>query len=613
MDDKPAAGSADQARAVDTRIPPAGAEDLELLLDPHERQGVLDGRIVVSEWAGGIDQERAEVPSVRIGRRWFTLVWLVPITAVALLVAIAAAQQLRTYDWMRSFIDRYPGTSAAYVPELHSGFPWWLRWQHFFNLVFMIFIVRAGLQILADHPRLYVSSGCRPGTEWMRMRGPVPADRMDPSDAERIWTAKNDSVALPRWLGLPGFRHSIGLARWWHFTFDFLWLVNGVVFFVLLFATGQWERLVPRSLDVFPNALSTAIQYASLDFPANKGFLYYNGLQILAYFLTVFVAAPLAFVTGLLQSPAVAARLGTGHGPLNRQIARTVHFCVLAWMICFIAFHTVMVFVTGFVGNLNHITLGTDTDSYWALAIYGAWMAIVVILWLWASPFTIRHPRTVQRVGATAVGWIKGLMEWGDPKATYSESDISPYFWANGEKPESDEYARLRDGGWEDFSLRIEGLVSTPLVLTYDQIKAMPKHEQITQHYCIQGWSGIAKWGGVAMADILDLVQPLPEARWVVFYSFAEGPETPGTGRYYDCHKIEHMRRATSILAYEMNGEPLTETYGAPLRLRNEMELGFKQVKWIQAVELVADFDHLGVGQGGYNEDQEFFGYRVPI
>ena len=114
------------------------------------------------------------------------------------------------------------------------------------------------------------------------------------------------------------------------------------------------------------------------------------------------------------------------------------------------------------------------------------------------------------------------------------------------------------------------------------------------------------------MADILDVVRPLPAARWVVFYSMADGSD-PGAGRYYDCHRIEHMRHPMALLAYEMNDAPLTETHGAPLRLRNEVELGFKQVKWIGSIEFVESFEHIGKGHGGYNEDHEYFGYRMPI
>ena len=76
---------------------------------------------------------------------------------------------------------------------------------------------------------------------------------------------------------------------------------------------------------------------------------------------------------------------------------------------------------------------------------------------------------------------------------------------------------------------------------------------------------------------------------------------------------IENMRHELTILAYEMNGKPVSVLHGAPLRLRCENELGFKMVKWIVAIEFVRDFADLGAGQGGYNEDHEFYGYRMPI
>lgn len=574
---------------------------------------MLGRHINLADWSGGIPQEQARIPDIRVGRKWISTLWLLPIGVAGLLVAVAIAQQLRHYGWMHNFIDTYPGTSRTYAPAVTGGFPAWTRWQHLFNIVFMMFLIRAGIQILADHPRLYLNSGCRPGSEWFRMRDPVPEDRMDQSDAARVWTAKDDSVSLPKWLGIPGFRHSIGLARWWHFSFDLLWLINGLAFYVLIFSTGEWRRIVPRSWTVFPNALSTGIQYASLDFPANEGFTNYNGLQIIAYFSTIFVFAPLAFVTGLLQAPAVAARFGFGRGVFNRQVARTVHFAVLLWMLFFIAIHTVMVFMTGLVGNLNHIVFGTNTQSYWALAIYLVAMVVLIALWLIASPITIRFPGAVQVVGRWTVGWVKALMEWAEPKATYSEKDISPYFWPNGRVPSSERYYQLQAANWKGWSLRIEGLVENSVTLSYDDLLAMPKRENITQHYCIQGWSGVAKWGGVPMSEILDLVRPLPSAHWVVFYSMADAGADPKEGHYYDCHKIAHMRASTCLLAYEMNDEPLNVTHGAPLRLRNEREIGFKQVKWIEGIEFVESFAHLGGGLGGAHEDFEFFGYRMPI
>lgn len=570
--------------------------------------------INVKSFAGGLPQNKAQLPQVRIGRRWYNTAFpLIVLGVVGLLVAVAIAQQLRQYDWMKDFIDTYPGTSTSYAAAVESGFPAWLRIQHLLNIFFMMFIIRAGWQILADHPRLYLNSGSRPGSDWLRIRGPIPEDRLDQSKPETVWTAKDDAVALPKWFGLPGIRHSIGLARWWHFSFNLLWLVNGIIFMILLFSTDQWQRIVPTSWEVFPNALSTAVQYASLDFPANEGYTNFNGLQIIAYFVTIFIAAPLAPITGLLQAPAVAAKLGTGAGPFNRQVARTVHFLVMCWFVFFIFVHTAMVFVTGLVGNLNHIVLGTNTDSYGPLIVYIIVMGIILVLWFAASPFTLRYPRIVQNVGTFLVGWIKALMEWSTPRAQYREKDISPYFWPNGAIPKSTEYAQLQADGWRDYTLKIGGLVDNPTMLTYQQLLDMPKHEQITQHFCIQGWSAVGKWGGVQMKEILEIVKPKPEAKWVVFYSFADGGEGPGHGRYYDCHKIEHMSRELTILAYEMNGERLGETHGAPVRLRNEDELGFKQVKWIESIEFVESFENIGWGHGGYNEDHEFFGYRMPI
>ena len=120
----------------------------------------------------------------------------------------------------------------------------------------------------------------------------------------------------------------------------------------------------------------------------------------------------------------------------------------------------------------------------------------------------------------------------------------------------------------------------------------------------------MAKWGGVSMATIIDLVKPRPEAKWVVFYSLGDGPDG---GLYYDPHPIRQMRNHLTMLAYEMNDAPLSYGHGAPLRLRNEIQLGFKQVKWLAGIDFVASFAKVGSGHGGYNPDHEFFGYRQSI
>ncbi|MCZ2154956.1 MAG: molybdopterin-dependent oxidoreductase [Bryobacterales bacterium] len=539
------------------------------------------------------------VPRIRIFSRWVNILWALPVGFLALLVTVAIAQELRTFPAVQAFIQTYPGDVDLAVT---SGFPLWLRLLHFFNLFLMFFIIRSGIQILADHPRVYWNRNCVPGSEWFRFQHEVPRDR--------LWTSKDDSVQVPRWLGLPGVRHTVGLARKWHFFVDLLWLTIGVIFYVLLFTSDQWKRLVPVSWDVFPQALSAALQYASLDFPPNHGWTRFNGLQQLTYFLTVFVMPFLALVSGLLQSPAISNKIGWVGRTFHRQVGRTIHFFVLCWFLLFIVCHVTMVFLTGLLVNLNHMFWGVDDAGIAGLLMFCAAMLLVAIAWFTASPVTIRHARWIQRVGEDAGGWLKGLGELWNPTNQFTEKDISPYFWANGTMPSSEEYDALAKRNFSDYSLRIDGLVEHPSVFSYDELKAFPRQEQITEHFCIQGWSGVAKWAGVPMRHILEKVKPRPEAQYVVFYSYADGAEG---GRYYDVHRLENMRHTLTILAYEMNGSPLSVVHGAPLRLRVENELGFKMVKWIEFIELVEDFRHIGAGCGGYNEDHEFYGYREPI
>jgi thiosulfate reductase cytochrome b subunit len=548
-----------------------------------------------------IAPQRAILPRIRIGQGWFNVLWLLPIGTAALMMLIALAQSLREIPAVELYIEVHPGIAQA-APSVEAGFPWWLRLQHFLNMLFMLFIMRSGLQILADHPRLYWRRDCTPGTEWLRFQKPAPSDR--------VWTSKDDSVSLPTWLGIPGLRHTVGLARWWHFSVNLLWTINGVVFFVLLFSTEQWRRLVPMTWEVFPAALSTAIQYASLNFPVDESWTRYNGLQQLSYFITVFVAAPVSIVTGLMQGPAISNRLGWFGRVFNRQAMRSIHFIAFCWFLVFIAAHVVMVFVTGIRANTNHMFAGVEDTSWSGFPWFVFAMTVLVIAWLAASPFTLKRARLVQRVGRLMTGWLKGIAERLDPRSQLREADISPFFWANGTLPNSTTFDDLAAGGFAGYRLRVGGLVDAPREFSLADLQAMPKQEQITTHFCIQGWSGVAKWGGAPMLHVMELVKPTPDARFAVFYSLADGADG---GRYYDVHKISNMSHELTILAYEMNGAPLTVLHGAPLRLRCENELGFKMVKWIAAIEFVSDFGDLGAGQGGYNEDHEFYGNRMPI
>jgi methionine sulfoxide reductase catalytic subunit len=568
------------------------------------RERLTKGEDVVDpkSWAGSVPAAFGIAPRLRIGaKRWFNLAWLVPIGWVLLLLGVGAAQVVRGVPVVEGFVRRYPGSEFAV--RFGTAMPAWVRAQHFLNLFFLTFIIRAGAQILADHPRLYWTRHSTPGKEWLRMQKQVP-------DAP-LWTAKQDSLTLPKHIGLPGLRHSIGLARWWHLGVDTLWLANGLVFYALLFASGEWRRIVPTSWRVFPDALSVALQYLSLRWPTDDSWIAYNGLQMIAYFITIFVAAPLALVTGLGMSPALSTRFHGLSRRLSIQTARSLHFLVLCWFLAFTFIHVTLVFATGVLRNLNHVYAGNDSRGWGGFGMFAVSMILLAVAWLAATPLTLRHPRWVQRVGYALIGPAQRLFEHLDAKpGTYTEKDVSPYFWHNGKYPETAEYRALFDGAFENYRLRIRGLVENPVELSLADLRALPRHQQITQHFCIQGWSGVAKWGGVSMRTVLELVKPKPEAKWVVFYSLGDGADG---GRYYDAHPIEQMRYHLTMLAYDMNDAPLSYGHGAPLRLRNEVQLGFKQVKWIAGIEFVANYADIGGGHGGYNEDHEFFGYRQSI
>jgi methionine sulfoxide reductase catalytic subunit len=568
------------------------------------RERLTKGEDIVDpkSWAGSVPAAFGIAPRLRIGaKRWFNLAWLVPIGWVLLLLGVGAAQVVRGVPVVEGFVRRYPGSEFAV--RFGTAMPAWVRAQHFLNLFFLTFIIRAGAQILADHPRLYWTRHSTPGKEWLRMQKQVP-------DAP-LWTAKQDSLTLPKHIGLPGLRHSIGLARWWHLGIDTLWLANGLVFYALLFASGEWRRIVPTSWRVFPDALSVALQYLSLRWPTDDSWIAYNGLQMIAYFITVFVAAPLALVTGLGMSPALSTRFHGLSRRLSIQTARSLHFLVLCWFLAFTFIHVTLVFATGVLRNLNHVYAGNDSRGWGGFGMFAVSMILLAVAWLAATPLTLRHPRWVQRVGYALIGPAQRLFEHLDAKpGTDTEKDVSPYFWHNGKYPETAEYRALFDGAFENYRLRIRGLVENPVELSLADLRALPRHQQITQHFCIQGWSGVAKWGGVSMRTVLELVKPKPEAKWVVFYSLGDGADG---GRYYDAHPIEQMRYHLTMLAYDMNDAPLSYGHGAPLRLRNEVQLGFKQVKWIAGIEFVANYADIGGGHGGYNEDHEFFGYRQSI
>ncbi len=342
--------------------------------------------------AGDGPRATALFPTLRVGRRWLNLLWMLPVVAVLFAGVIAVSIWLRTIPAVEGFIQQYPGSVANDAPQ---GFPWWLRWQHALNAIFLVPIARAGLQIWAGRPRVYWRAPGTPGQDWLRLQRAMPA--------EGGWPVRDDSVALHPLVGLPGPKRTQGLARAWHLGITLLWVVNGVLFYVLIFATGQWMRLVPLSWDVFPHALSAAIQYGSLNFPTQDSWVAYNGLQLLTYFVTVFVAAPLAVLTGIMHSPRIAKRTADSRF-FNAEVVRSVHVLTLGWFIVFTVAHVSLVLVTGAFANLNHITFGTGDDGPAGFILFAIAVVVGGIVWALLSPITSKFPNAVQTGSARLLG-----------------------------------------------------------------------------------------------------------------------------------------------------------------------------------------------------------------
>jgi len=189
----------------------------------------------------------------------------------------------------------------------------------------------------------------------------------------------------------------------------------------------------------------------------------------------------------------------------------------------------------------------------------------------------------------------------------FTERDISRTFKANGNPPPiTMNYMADAASQWNSWHLEISGLVERPGTFSLAEIKSMPARTQITRHDCVEGWSAIAKWRGVPLAEIMKRVQPKPDARYVVFHCM----DTDENGQsYYESIDLEDAVHPQTILAYEMNDRPLPIEHGAPLRLRLENQLGYKMAKYIRALEFVASFQKMAQGKGGYWEDQGYEWY----
>jgi methionine sulfoxide reductase catalytic subunit len=271
-----------------------------------------------------------------------------------------------------------------------------------------------------------------------------------------------------------------------------------------------------------------------------------------------------------------------------------------------------MVIVERFPENMGNIVLGQGigTSMVTAIALFALYFVAVVIINVWITGISLKKPRKIQNALDIFIVPAKyTLFRKAISKQQFRRSDVSPYFRINGYPPETKEYQDLVNDNFASWKLKVYGLVETPMELSLADLNVIRKQSQITEHYCIQGWTAIAEWAGVPMQYIILQCKPLSAARYVVFrsYQYTDGDE------FYEVLDLEIVKHPQTILAYEMNAEPLDIGHGAPLRLRAETQLGYKMVKWLKSIEFVSDYKNIGKGQRGHREDHMYYSSRAGI
>jgi DMSO/TMAO reductase YedYZ molybdopterin-dependent catalytic subunit len=191
-----------------------------------------------------------------------------------------------------------------------------------------------------------------------------------------------------------------------------------------------------------------------------------------------------------------------------------------------------------------------------------------------------------------ALGLFERLNGWVG-KGLFSASRLSPTSRAEDTTPAEafpayfiSRSVPVMPPGW---MLRVRGLVDRPVDLSLDDLRRMTRTDLRVRHHCVEGWSAVASWHGVRVADLARAVGASPKASFVEFRSFDSG--------YYSSWDRESAEHPQSILAWGMNGEPLTAAHGAPLRLYGAVKLGYKSVKYLEEVSF------LPAATGGYWEN----------
>jgi len=192
---------------------------------------------------------------------------------------------------------------------------------------------------------------------------------------------------------------------------------------------------------------------------------------------------------------------------------------------------------------------------------------------------------------------ISRVNDWIGEHLLLSKNRLAPEYPVSareqGEFPAyfiSDDVPMLKDfGSW---ALTVGGEVRKPTRFTLAQLQALPRVTYTVKHHCVEGWTAVATWTGVAVSTVAQLVEPTAAARYLRFDSFDNG--------YMNGWDLKTGMHPQTILAYAWNDQPLAPDHGAPLRLYSPLKLGYKLTKYLTAMTFTRE------QPGGYWEDQGY-------
>jgi len=217
-----------------------------------------------------------------------------------------------------------------------------------------------------------------------------------------------------------------------------------------------------------------------------------------------------------------------------------------------------------------------------AAAGFGTWE------WIRSGPDNGGIPYNLRRAEEADDVFSRALFSETRLAKTFGESDIT--------EARVNSKIGIEDAVDPDWKLLVEG--ANPVSL--EQIKALPKIEQITQFKCIEGWNYITKWGGAKFADFAAKYAPSGglQKSWTAL-------ETPD-GEYYVGLDRSSAMHPQTLLCYEMNGQPLTNDHGAPLRLVIPVKYGIKNLKRIGKIAFTDTRPRDYWAENGYDYDSGF-------